>query len=438
MTTSTAAPGTDRARTWLLGLVTALAAASVLSIAVSQILLGCCLLLLLSGVRLGWWPWPRTGLELPLGLFTGWALLTIPFSTDIPASLAMTKRFFLYAPLWVGYAAARDERARAWLLGAFVTAAFVNAAWSLGVDVIAAGDFSGRNGLLQHSPMTGAWLMAVAATVAFAMALSAPSWRARVAGWTAVPVILAILLFTWTRSGWIGAAGGLTAVLALLRPRWLPALAVAGAVVLLAGPASVRERAATIFDPEFRTNAQRIEMWGIGSDLVREHPITGVGDRSLEDYSPTFHKWRGGRRIDVRLRHFHQNQVMMAVLWGLPGLGLGTWFLLAAGRRLWRLRLDRLRERGHWPSWADTWLVAGLGVWVVLNVVGLVDWSFGDAEMSLVFFLVLGLALGSAAGATPRSPAPAAGGGSARPSTPSRRRRRRPGPPLRASGRALR
>ena len=233
--------------------------------------------------------------------------------------------------------------------------------------------------------MSGAWLIAGTIVIALAVTLTAPNKKTRTLSWVSLVPLLAILVFTWTRSGWIGMLGGVTVLLLILRPKWLVALAVILILTLSFGPEKIRDRASSIFDPAQKSNAARIEMYKTGIDLIKEHPITGVGDQSLKKYS-SISIYRG---IEVRHAHFHQNQITMAVLWGVPGLIFGTWFLYATGRLLWQKR-----RKLSGDSWQKTWLTAGLGVWVAFNVIGLVDWSFGDAEMSLFFFMVTGLALG--------------------------------------------
>jgi len=394
VTVDTVQHGNNRAEGLLLGLGVLFAAATMTSVAVGQIALALMLMVALAGVVRGWWTLPRTGLELPMAVFVGWGLLTIPFSSDPSQSLVFTKRYFLMTALWVGALVARDERARAWLLGGLLTGGVANAVVSLATEVVGTTNYSHRIGLLQNSTITGAWIMALAAVVALAVALSAPSWRGRIVGWTSLPLLLAALVFTWTRSGWLGAAAGFVSVVLMLRPRWIPALGVILVITIVAGPDHVRDRFATIVDPTYSTNTQRLELWGIGMDLLRDHPLTGIGDRNLSEFAEVEAVDSRGVLRNVAVPHLHQNQLMMAVLWGVPGLMFGTWLLAALGWRLWTRLRELLRDRGRWPSWRLVWLAGALGVWVVLNVAGLVDWTFGDAEFSMAFFFVVGAALG--------------------------------------------
>ncbi len=397
MTDATVMQHNNRAEGVLLGLGVLFSAATMTSVAVSQITLA--LLLLCGGVGVWrrWWSLPRTGLEWPILAFVAWGLVTIPFSTDPAASLVSTKRYYLMTAIWVGVLLARDERARAWLLGGLLTGGAANAIYSLATEVLGSDNYSRRIGLVQHSTITGAWLMALAAVFAFAVALAAPSWRARLTGWAALPALTAALFFTWTRSGWLGVAVGFAVVLLMLRPRWVPALIVLLIIVVAAGPANMRARLGTMVDPEFRTNAQRVSLWEIGVDLVRDHPWTGVGDQNLSRYAEVSVTGKDGGSLR-KLPHLHQNQLMMAVLWGFPGLILGTWLLIALLRRLLLRYRTLVRERGRWPSWRLVWLAGAFGAWTVINVAGLVDWTFGDAEVSLAFFFFTGAAIGRDAG----------------------------------------
>jgi O-antigen ligase len=367
----------------LLGLGTLLAASSMLSVAISQIALALCLILLIIGVINKWWPMPKTGLELPFALFVGWGLFTILFSTHPAESVAFAKRYFIYSALWVGASIATTNKARTWLLTAIISSAVINALYSLITQV--PGNYTHRATLIQDSSMTGAWLIAGAIVIALSVALTAPHRKAKLISCISIAPLLAILIFTWTRSGWIGMLGGVAVLLLMLRPKWVIGLVIITALLIGFGPDKIKSRASSILDPSQKSNAARIEMYRAGIDLIKEHPITGVGDQSLKKYSPVS-IYRGK---EVRHAHFHQNQITMTVLWGIPGLIFGVGFLVAAGIKLFKKR--RLLTDNCWQK---TWLTAGFGVWVVFNVIGFVDWSFGDAEMSLFFFLVTGIALG--------------------------------------------
>ena len=368
------------------------ALASQMSVAISQILLGLALLIALVRLAMRRDHPHRTGVELPGLLLIGWALLMIPFSTDPGNSLILAKRFYLFSALWLCAWYVRGEGRRTVLLVALLSGAVFNCVFTLVTESWLPGDITKRISMMQHSTITGGWLVMAAALIALAHVLHGRGRWPRTLSAVGLLSMLAALALTQSRGAWLGFAAGAAVVLALRRGRFVLILA-AGAVLFFAlGPDVFRDRLKTIVDPNYRTNVQRFDMWEAGWDLVKANPVTGVGDRNLKDFCPDLRYNDNSDRV-TRLSHFHSNTIMMAVIWGLPGLVLGVWFLVALVWRFWRRFRLFGGITGHGPPMRRVWLVAALGVWTAVNVTGFFDWSFGDPELSLVFFMTFGAAL---------------------------------------------
>jgi O-antigen ligase len=130
--------------------------------------------------------------------------------------------------------------------------------------------------------------------------------------------------------------------------------------------------------------------------MIAERPVTGVGDRDLLALVPSYVTDPAA----MIYGHMHSNPIHLAVIWGLPGCALAMAFLLAPPLLVWRRR-RRLAAAGGAEPWQEGWLLAALGVWAGYFVAGLTEWYLGDAEPTLLYLAVLGIALGGAA-----SPAP--------------------------------
>jgi len=390
-------------------LLVLLAFVATLSIAASQSVLG-----LLAAVLV--WRWlrgrapQRTGLEWPALALAGWALLVIPFSGDPGQSLVYARRWYLLAPIWAAASLGAPRRWRLAVLVALTSGAVVSALVGMvrfaregGARYEAGGQLAGRAAPLSGY-MTGGGLLMIAALVLVAVVLVARARRHRWWAAAALAVVLACLLLTLTRSAWLGFLAGAALITALWRPRWLLVLAAAAALAALVLPGALRTRLASAFDPADPTNTQRVLMWRTGWDWVREHPLVGVGDRDLS----TLYREHHGDQPAIEVQgHLHSNLVMFAVIWGLPGLVLALGFLTAV--------LVQLLRRWRSPGWsrrrgppgeedlAQAWCLGALGAWCGLMVAGLFEWNFGDAEVALLFWLVVGMGLGRepAAGRTP-------------------------------------
>jgi len=366
-----------------------MALASHLSVAASQILLGAALLTALVRWLRGRDRPEALAVELPAVLLLVWALAMIPLSPRPEESLLFARRFYLFTALWLCATFVRGEGRRGVLLALALAGAVVNCVYSIVTEAWLPGDFSRRISLIQHSTMTGSWLVMCAALTAVSYVIHGRGLWLRVLAAASTAPLLAALVLTQSRSAWLGFATGAAVTVALRRKRLVLLLLALVVGVFALGPDTYRDRLRTIVDPTYRTNVQRFAMWEAGWDLVKAHPLTGVGDRNLSEYSPVFQT--GGR--DATLPHLHSNPLMLAVIWGLPGLVLGTWFMLALGVRLWRRRQVFGRQDGRGPPLRPVWIAAALGIWTAVNVSGLFDWSFGDPELSLVFFSTCGIAL---------------------------------------------
>ncbi|MDO9172881.1 MAG: O-antigen ligase family protein [bacterium] len=368
------------------------ALAAQLSVAIGQLALGLALLAALVRVASRRDRPARTGLELPFLLLLFWALAMIPVSEVPHEGLRNARRFFLFVPLWLGAGYVVGERRRWAVLAAVALGATINAVYSVLVESVIPGDYAHRIGMIQHSVITSSWLVMSASLLAGAVVLLGPGGRLRLAAALVLAPLLVAVALTQSRSAWLGTAAGFALMTACARPRLILPLILVAAAGFALSPAHLRDRLQSVTDPAHATNAQRLALWRAGLVLVREHPITGVGDRNLAPLTPALVVVPGAAPT-AHVRHLHQNFLMLAAIWGVPGLVFGTWFLLGMGWRLGR-RWRELRVAGvRAPPARLIWALGGLGVWVGVVVTGFFDWSFGDPELGLVYLLAVGVAL---------------------------------------------
>jgi O-antigen ligase len=389
------------AANWQLGFVLIMLTAGFLSIAVSQIALGLALLVMLyRWAFLGAAP-PVTGLEKTAALLAVWALVMIPFSTQVTQSLVFYRRFYLFTAIWVTAGVATTD-ARRLLLLAFLLAGSV--AISVYGQIVHAqltrGFLSQRMEVAFNAMTGGALLMMIIMVAVGFLIVPGLGKRLKVAvGVAGLPALLGIIM-TMTRSAQLGLLAGLGIMLLLTKPRlfgaFLALLAVATVVLAMFGENLMSARMWSRINPQYvmagDNTVQRLDMWRGGWEMVKARPLTGVGDRGLEEISPDYYTSFDGEYHG----HLHNNIVQMAVIWGLPGLIFGQAFVWAG---LWYLlkRWRDLRRRpgglGH-ASVRAGWVLAGIGVWVSFYIAGFTEWYFGDAESMLIYLAILGGALG--------------------------------------------
>ena len=91
--------------------------------------------------------------------------------------------------------------------------------------------------------------------------------------------------------------------------------------------------------------------------------------------------------------HFHTTPLQLLVERGLPGLLLWLWVLWVYGRTLLRyLKFQSSNPKSI--GWREKGIVLGsLGGLIGFFTSGLVHFNLGDAEVAMVFFMLMGLSI---------------------------------------------
>lgn len=198
---------------------------------------------------------------------------------------------------------------------------------------------------------------------------------------SAAAIVSFALLLTFTRSVWLGWIVAIFVVLVLNRSLWI----VYALAVLIAGisfmPERMFSRVVSSFDVDQSSNLDRIRMAEAGIEMIKDHPVFGVGPSNVKEVYPLYRKPDAPR---FRPPHLHNNVIQ---LWAERGvLAVVSYFLL--------LGLF-LREcaRG-WKS-SREWAEAGIAITVGLAVAGLFEFNFGDTEVFLIMLQLFALVVAS-------------------------------------------
>jgi putative inorganic carbon (HCO3(-)) transporter len=181
-----------------------------------------------------------------------------------------------------------------------------------------------------------------------------------------------------------GVPASLLALGLLVGGRWLwTALGALGAAALAALPLLRTPRFASLFDLQSGTNFFRLNLWRSTLDMIRDHPLLGVGlDNFLYAYRGRYIRPAAWEEPD--LSHPHNVALDYWSRLGLLGLAAGLWLQVA----FWRLALPLRRLRS--PD--ERALALGLmGSMVDFLAHGLVDNSYFLVDLAFVFCLTLAL-----------------------------------------------
>lgn len=362
-----------------------------LSIAATEIALGCALLLWL------WtrpWSRPQAPYVRPLGYATlalvlAWLLASATSASPL-ASLVNARKIYSIGIVFLLADRMRDPV----LARRFVSTVFVAGLLTSALGFVQFGIRHARGewdqplrGVFSTAMTTGNVLttltLVALAFVLFATGVERRRWFDR----TVLATFFASLLLTFRRGSYLAWLAGAVVLVGLKRARWLLLVPLVVAAALALAPHEGRKRALSIAHPVDQTSVGRISLWKSGLAAYRDRPWTGWG---LQDAGPLILRYR---RADARFPagHFHNNWVQIAATTGTVGLLAYLAWMLLAGAAAWRA----------FRNTRSAFAAAGLVAWVGFQVYGLFDWSFGDAEVANQLFVWLGLAVaaGAVAGA---------------------------------------
>ncbi len=197
----------------------------------------------------------------------------------------------------------------------------------------------------------------------------------------ALPALFVALAATQSRNVWVGTAVAIGALLSIRRRVLLLALPLLIVVAGAIAPASVRDRALSMFDPA--QNRDRVAMLKAGVAIVKDHPLFGVGMNMIPK---VYLQYRTSDAVDSAeatgpetRSHLHNVPMQLAAERGLPALAVWLWFVVVVARDLWRLI-----KSGSTPAVA----AAGFAAVIAMLAAGMFEHNFGDSEF-LVLFLAL-------------------------------------------------
>jgi len=201
----------------------------------------------------------------------------------------------------------------------------------------------------------------------------------------------AALLLSVTRASWLALLVSATLITALSLSR--RALIIAGACavpLVLAGLFVLHQkRNVGFFDQKDDSIVWRQKIWHQGFELLTGNPrhlLVGVGMDSIKSHWREWNLFENGR---MPMGHMHSDYLQIALERGIPTLLVWLILLGAYARTLWRLRRRVPKE-----NWIERGLILGaLGGLLGFMLSGVVHYNWGDSEVVMIFYLIMGLSL---------------------------------------------
>lgn len=199
------------------------------------------------------------------------------------------------------------------------------------------------------------------------------------------------LLLTVTRASWLAfLLSAFVIVLAGTSRRIAIAVAACALPVVLVGLFVLQQqRSVGFYDQKDQSITWRETVWREGFELLRSKPrhlLVGVGMDSIKSHWREWGLFDNGR---LPVGHMHSTPLQLAVERGIPALL--CWLALIVVYALTLLRLARSRKV---LDWVERGIVLGaLGGLVGFVASGVVHYNFGDSEVVMIFYLIMGLSL---------------------------------------------
>jgi hypothetical protein len=230
-------------------------------------------------------------------------------------------------------------------------------------------------------------------SLALGIFLAMPNKR----GWRGAVLLLALaalggaLLLTVTRASWLAfLLSAFVIVLAGSRRRTAIIVAACALPIVLAGLFVLqRQRNVGFYDQKDQSITWRETVWREGFELLKSKPrhlLVGVGMDSIKSHWREWGLFDEGR---LPIGHMHSTPLQIAVERGIPALLAWASFVILYG-----LMLLRLARSKRFEGWIEHGIALGaLGGLVGFVASGMVHYNFGDSEVVMIFYFIMGLSL---------------------------------------------
>lgn len=202
----------------------------------------------------------------------------------------------------------------------------------------------------------------------------------------------AALLLTVTRASWLAFLVSIFVIVLVGASRKTVLLALVCAVILVPAALFVlqQKRNVGFLDTKDASTSYRETVWREGFGLLKSKPrhlLVGIGMNSIKRHWPEWGMFDNGK---LPLGHMHSSYLQIALERGVPAFLAWLVLMFVYGRMLFRMA----RERGL-EDWIERGTVLGaLGGLAGFMTSAVVHYNWGDSEVVMIFYIIMGITLG--------------------------------------------
>ena len=207
-----------------------------------------------------------------------------------------------------------------------------------------------------------------------------------------IAVLFGGLLVSFTRSAWLGLIAGLLTIGWIKGRKAFAGLAIAMVVAFLVSFTifpQVQARAISIVNIKTdESNLDRIRVWRATIDMIQDHILLGIGRGNYRTVLNEYRERYGGRSH----AHAHNTLLQQTAENGIIGLSayLFVWYVFFR---------EGFRTLRHSSDPFIRGITAGaLGALVGFHVAGLFEYNFGDSEVAMMMWFIVGMAMAARSG----------------------------------------
>ncbi len=327
---------------------------------------------------------PRTPMDWFFIAYLLVGMLSLIFAQGEGAAVNFVKRILLIPIVYLIAANVSDTKYLQWLLLALIGSMVILSIIGIQKYLSGVGGLEGRLKLFHHYMTSGGILMFVSLLTFAFVSLSVPV-KVRITALICGILMLFPLLFTFTRSSWLGFLGGIILIGFFQSRKILIGCVIILVLLFVVGPHTLKERALSIVDPSHPNNIERTYLWEAGIEMIKDYPLTGVGDIDLGG----FYEQYKSPQAKEKQGHMHNNFIMFGVTLGIPGLIV----MVALFVRIFIMELKTLLSIPKEEWLLKSTVLGCLAAFVGFQINGLFEWNFGDAEIAMLLWLTVGLVL---------------------------------------------